>query len=213
MNASCQCGAVQFRTPAAAPLGVYHCHCRECRRQSSSAYGTSAVFAVGDMSFLDGVADKMSMYVRPGARARTGRDMACYFCTRCGARVMHRYLKRHEDDGNDAGDGVDDKSSKGEKDSLNDKSNKSNKKDNDNDSCGGGGDGYARPSSSASPGQPRQRSHDLKESDFDGATFTIKGGIIANLDYTSAVHIYTEHAVVPIPEGVEQYPGTPPGSP
>ncbi|EPE04372.1 glutathione-dependent formaldehyde-activating [Ophiostoma piceae UAMH 11346] len=205
MNASCQCGDVQFRTPAAEPLAVYHCHCRECRRQSSSAYGTSAVFAVDDMSFLDGLAGKMSMYVRPGSRARTGRDMACYFCTRCGSRVMHRYLKRGtgaQDDGDGnviARDDIDDKSDKNGR----------------TDSCGGGGDGYMRQSvTHPSTGQqPRQPSHDLKEGDFDGATFTIKGGIIANLDYTSAVHIYTEHAVVPIPKGVEQYPGTPPGSP
>ena len=44
MNASCQCGAIAFKTPLPKPLAVYICHCDECRRQSSSAFGCSAIF-------------------------------------------------------------------------------------------------------------------------------------------------------------------------
>jgi hypothetical protein len=44
MNASCQCGAISFKTPLPKPLAVYICHCDECRRQSSSAFGCSAIF-------------------------------------------------------------------------------------------------------------------------------------------------------------------------
>ncbi|KIH94501.1 hypothetical protein SPBR_06138 [Sporothrix brasiliensis 5110] len=44
MEARCQCGAVSFMTPTAKPLALYICHCHDCRRQSSSAFGTSAIF-------------------------------------------------------------------------------------------------------------------------------------------------------------------------
>ncbi|KUI58161.1 hypothetical protein VP1G_05451 [Cytospora mali] len=44
MEASCQCGAVTFKTPLEKPLALYICHCTECRRQTSSAFGTSAIF-------------------------------------------------------------------------------------------------------------------------------------------------------------------------
>ena len=44
MDASCQCGAVTFKTPLRHPLTLYICHCAECRRQTSSAFGASAIF-------------------------------------------------------------------------------------------------------------------------------------------------------------------------
>ncbi|KAK7427488.1 hypothetical protein QQZ08_005929 [Neonectria magnoliae] len=44
MEARCQCGAVSFTTPLPQPLALYICHCSECRRQTSSAFGTSAIF-------------------------------------------------------------------------------------------------------------------------------------------------------------------------
>jgi hypothetical protein len=44
MNVACQCGNITFTTPLPQPLAVYICHCDECRRQSSSAFGCSAIF-------------------------------------------------------------------------------------------------------------------------------------------------------------------------
>lgn len=44
MEALCQCGAVRFTTPVEKPLALYICHCLQCRRQTSSAFGTSAIF-------------------------------------------------------------------------------------------------------------------------------------------------------------------------
>lgn len=44
MEATCQCGAVKFQTPTPKPLALYICHCHDCQRQSSSAFGTSAIF-------------------------------------------------------------------------------------------------------------------------------------------------------------------------
>ncbi|GKT64772.1 glutathione-dependent formaldehyde-activating enzyme [Colletotrichum tofieldiae] len=44
MDARCQCGAVAFKTPLPKPLRLYICHCEECKRQTGSAFGTSAIF-------------------------------------------------------------------------------------------------------------------------------------------------------------------------
>lgn len=49
MNASCQCGAISFKTPLPEPLALYICHCVECQRQSGSAFGCSAIFPSFDL--------------------------------------------------------------------------------------------------------------------------------------------------------------------
>jgi len=82
MNASCQCGAISFKTPLPKPLAVYICHCDECRRQSSSAFGCSAIFP----SFPLPCKDKLSVYSRPTA---SGHTLNCFFCKSCGTRVIH----------------------------------------------------------------------------------------------------------------------------
>lgn len=88
MQVACQCGAVSFTTPAPAPLGLHHCHCTECRKQSASAYGTSAVFpAAGLFPLSADLAAKLGLWTRP---ANEGRTVDCYFCKDCGVRVMHR---------------------------------------------------------------------------------------------------------------------------
>ncbi|KAK3337288.1 glutathione-dependent formaldehyde-activating [Cercophora scortea] len=82
MNASCQCGAVSFKTPLPKPLALYICHCAECRRQTGSAFGASAIFP--RFQFPD--AELLSCYVRPTAE---GSNLHCYFCKRCGTRLIH----------------------------------------------------------------------------------------------------------------------------
>lgn len=39
-----RCGSIKFTTPLPVPLAVYICHCEECRLQTSSAFGCSAIF-------------------------------------------------------------------------------------------------------------------------------------------------------------------------
>ncbi|KAK0632088.1 Mss4-like protein [Immersiella caudata] len=82
MDASCQCGAVAFKTPLPKPLALYICHCSECRRQTSSAFGTSAIFPkfdIPDTSLL-------SCYTRSTSN---GQTLNCYFCKQCGTRLIH----------------------------------------------------------------------------------------------------------------------------
>ncbi|KAL2130004.1 hypothetical protein VTI74DRAFT_7026 [Chaetomium olivicolor] len=88
MEVTCQCRTVSFLTPTPSPLAVYHCHCTECRKQSSSAYGTSAIFpAAGLFPLSADLSSKLAVWSRP---SNEGRTVDCYFCKECGVRVMHR---------------------------------------------------------------------------------------------------------------------------
>ena len=40
LTGGCQCGQARYAV-AAPPLALYICHCRECRRQSASAFDMS----------------------------------------------------------------------------------------------------------------------------------------------------------------------------
>ncbi|ORY70216.1 glutathione-dependent formaldehyde-activating [Pseudomassariella vexata] len=82
MDCRCQCGDIDFKTPLAKPLALYICHCSECRRQSSSAFGTSAIFPKFQLPQFESLA----CYSRP---TPSGHTLYCYFCRNCGTRLIH----------------------------------------------------------------------------------------------------------------------------
>jgi len=82
-HGGCQCGAIRFRLTAA-PARVYCCHCTECRRQSASAFGISALVAEGGVELLRGQPTQWSR------ATASGGTMACAFCPACGSRLWHR---------------------------------------------------------------------------------------------------------------------------
>ncbi|KAK0748019.1 Mss4-like protein [Apiosordaria backusii] len=89
MNASCQCGSIRFKTPLPKPLALYICHCVTCQRQTSSAFGVSAIFprfSLPAQLQLHGGGNMLSVYTRPTAN---GQTLYCYFCKRCGTRLVH----------------------------------------------------------------------------------------------------------------------------
>jgi hypothetical protein len=85
MNGSCACGAVKYTTPTLESIMLFHCHCIDCRKQSSSAFGTSAIFP------FFSVADdpSVSYFVR---QCDSGRQQRCYFCNKCGSRIIHAQI-------------------------------------------------------------------------------------------------------------------------
>lgn len=86
----CQCGAVSFRAVLPKPLSVDVCHCLECQKQSSSAFGVSAVFPVeGMLPFPEAIRPNVGMWTR---KTDLGYTLECYFCKTCGVRVVHRSL-------------------------------------------------------------------------------------------------------------------------
>jgi hypothetical protein len=85
MDGRCQCGNITFKTPIPEPLEVYICHCTQCRHQSSSAFGISAIFPAFEIESP-----------RPGAistfsrQTLSGKQLDCLFCSQCGSRLIHK---------------------------------------------------------------------------------------------------------------------------
>lgn len=78
----CQCGQVRYTIRPAHSI-VYACHCRECQKQSSSAFGLSMPVPVSAFQ-IDG---QLGVYERP---ADSGAVTRCHFCPECGSRIYHR---------------------------------------------------------------------------------------------------------------------------
>jgi hypothetical protein len=78
----CQCGAVRYEI-SEAPLAVYVCHCRECRKQSASAFGISVEVRRAAFRVVGGSPKTWS---RP---TDSGRTLDCRFCPNCGSRLWH----------------------------------------------------------------------------------------------------------------------------
>lgn len=87
---SCQCGTISFHAPSPQPIEKYVCHCRECQKQSASAFGTSAIFPSEGIWPLPGhLQPHLQMWRR---LADSGNTVECYFCRVCGVRILHRVL-------------------------------------------------------------------------------------------------------------------------
>jgi hypothetical protein len=82
MTGGCQCGAVRYEI-AGAPVATYVCHCRECRKQSASAFGISVIVRVGDFHLKQGATKSWTRGTDSGARLK------CVFCPECGSRLWH----------------------------------------------------------------------------------------------------------------------------
>lgn len=133
MNGSCACGAVKFTTPTAKPSMLFHCHCLDCRKQSSSAFGTSAIFPYFKVDDNPSV----TSFVRD---CDTGNKQRCYFCKGCGSRIIHEYILT-----------------------------------------------------------------DGRKPDF----VSVKGGLLDELDWSTAKHLFCRSAVYLIPEEAEKFDGEP----
>jgi hypothetical protein len=82
LTGGCQCGAVRYAITAQ-PLWLFACHCRECQKQSASAFGISLVVRHAAVTLTRGETRTWSR------KADSGRTVHCVFCTTCGTRVWH----------------------------------------------------------------------------------------------------------------------------
>jgi hypothetical protein len=82
LTGGCQCGAVRYEITGA-PHETYVCHCRECQKQSASAFGISVMVRSADVRLLQGGLQRWSR------STDAGRTLACFFCAECGSRVWH----------------------------------------------------------------------------------------------------------------------------
>lgn len=80
----CQCGAVRYELHGAV-LKLYVCHCRECRKQSASAFGVSLFVARDSLRLVRGTPKWWSR------ATDSGKVLECAFCPDCGSRLWHRW--------------------------------------------------------------------------------------------------------------------------
>ncbi len=85
----CQCGRIRYEIHGE-PLAIYACHCRECQKQSASAFGLSMPVL---RSALRLTGDEPARFER---RAASGRVVAATFCPACGTRLFHEPSRNPE---------------------------------------------------------------------------------------------------------------------
>jgi hypothetical protein len=78
----CQCGAVRYEI-SGPPVEIYVCHCRECQKQSSSAFGISVIVRRADFRLTHGEVRSWTRDTDSGGRLK------CVFCPDCGSRLWH----------------------------------------------------------------------------------------------------------------------------
>jgi hypothetical protein len=82
-NGGCQCGAIRYVLHDQ-PIALTACHCRECQRQSGSAFGLSLIVLETNFELLRG---EVAVFERP---ADSGQKVRCAFCRDCGNRIYHQ---------------------------------------------------------------------------------------------------------------------------
>lgn len=81
LTGGCQCGRVRYRM-LARPVVFYLCHCTECQRHTSSAFGESLRFRREDMDVDPGLVCVSRM-------SDSGKERQGWFCPGCGVRIWH----------------------------------------------------------------------------------------------------------------------------
>ena len=82
ITGGCQCGNLRFHI-IGEPITLYVCHCKDCQKQSSSAFGMS-LWVEPDQ--FDLIAGKLSFYLTQG---ESGAIKKCGYCRLCGSRIYH----------------------------------------------------------------------------------------------------------------------------
>ncbi|MEQ8746256.1 GFA family protein [Pyruvatibacter sp.] len=82
LKGGCQCGAVRY-TISGPPVVFYLCHCTECQKQTSSAFGESLRVNLGDFT----IEGPTKVFLRPISK---GGHQTCTFCDACGTRLTHQ---------------------------------------------------------------------------------------------------------------------------
>jgi len=84
----CQCGAVRYIWSTAL-INAYACHCRECQKQSASAFAISVPARACDLDVIG----PLQAYQRP---TDSGSTTNCWFCATCGTRIYHQSARAPE---------------------------------------------------------------------------------------------------------------------
>ena len=77
----CQCGAIRYRLTGE-PVYLTLCHCRECQKQSGSAFGMSLRMRREHVEITGAPKTWKRL-------ADSGNPVVCAFCETCGTRLWH----------------------------------------------------------------------------------------------------------------------------
>lgn len=86
---SCQCQAITYQVTGV-PVTLFACHCTECQRQSSSAFGMALWIKDPEVKLLTG---KLKEWIR---EMPSGKKMSCQFCPNCGTRLFHQAVNQSQ---------------------------------------------------------------------------------------------------------------------
>jgi hypothetical protein len=79
----CQCGEIRYEIASRRVLTLVCCHCRECQRQSASAFGMSMIMPRSALTLLHGTPKTWQR------RSDRGTVNRAHFCPTCGVRIFH----------------------------------------------------------------------------------------------------------------------------
>jgi hypothetical protein len=77
----CQCDSVRYIVTTE-PIRLLACHCKECQRQSGSAFGMSMLVKKDSLT----VTGRTKQFTRS---ADSGNEVTGVFCPECGVRIYH----------------------------------------------------------------------------------------------------------------------------
>jgi hypothetical protein len=80
----CSCGAVRYRLRSA-PMFVHCCHCRDCQRQTGSAFVLNALIETARVELLQGETARSEM------PTESGRPHGIYRCAACSTALFSEY--------------------------------------------------------------------------------------------------------------------------
>ena len=83
----CACGAVRYRIKMP-PMFVHCCHCRDCQRQTGSAFVLNAVIETDRIEILQGSPEPV------GVPTDSGRPHDIYRCPNCRTALWSDYGRR-----------------------------------------------------------------------------------------------------------------------
>ena len=86
VQGGCNCGSIRYTIPAK-PLTVVACHCRNCQRQSGSAYSVNLIVKAKDMS----VEGELALYTDNDTNS--GNPVLRKFCGKCGSPIRSENIR------------------------------------------------------------------------------------------------------------------------
>lgn len=87
MEGGCACGSIRYRLRSA-PMFVNCCHCRDCQRQTGSAFVINAVIEADRVELLQGTLEPVAL------PTSSGRPHDVYRCPACRTALWSDYGRR-----------------------------------------------------------------------------------------------------------------------